>query len=74
VLLAPAGTLAAATFTFPAVAPFDGQEVCLISTQTLTSTTFNGGTFVGAPSAFVASKWYCFIYDASTAKWYGNNA
>ena len=74
VILTPAGTIATQTFTFPATAPIDGQEVNLISTQAITTTTFNGSTFVGAPTGFTASKWYSFVYNASDAKWYGNNA
>ena len=65
----PAGVLATETFTFPATA-LDGQVVTITSTQAITAATFNGGTFIGAPSALTANVPVRFVYIADTGKWY----
>ncbi len=68
-VMEPAGTLATQTFTFPATAR-DGQIVTITSTQIVTTATFNGGTFVGAPAALAANTPVRFVFIADTGKWY----
>jgi hypothetical protein len=71
--LNPAGTLATGTLTLPA-APFDGENFCLLDTQTQTAITVSANTgqsIVGtAVTALVAGTSYCWRYMAPTSTWY----
>lgn len=72
--LTPAGTLATGTLTMEA-APSDGQNFCLLDTQTQTAITIAGNTGqtiggLAALTALVAGTKYCYFYNKGTATWY----
>jgi hypothetical protein len=74
VILKPAGTIAGATLNMPAN-PYDGQEVKIASTQTITTLTHNAGagqTLNGALTTIGAavSTHARYIYQLSTTTWF----
>lgn len=75
-ILNPAGTLATGTITMPA-APFDGQEVRINSTATITALTVSpnaGQTVKNAPTTLTINtsgpQGYCFIYHLASTTWF----
>jgi len=72
-IMNPAGTLAAGTLTMPA-APDDGQEVSIISSQTITTLTVNanaGQTILGGgPNTLLANGYIRWKYVASITTWF----
>lgn len=73
-ILNPTGTLAAGTIVMP-TAPADLTLVAIVTTQTITSLTVNGGgpTVVGAPSTLAAGQAFTMRFDAATNSWYLDN-
>lgn len=73
-ILNPTGTLAAGTIVMP-TAPADLTLVAIVTTQTITSLTVNGGgpTVVGAPSTLAAGQAFTMRFDAATNSWYRDN-
>lgn len=73
VIINPAGTLATGTFLFPLVAS-DGQNLCIMSTQTQTAVTMTppSGITIGAVTvtALVASTPVCWQFVASASTWF----
>ena len=71
-ILNPAGTLATLTIKTP-VTPYDGQEICIFSTQAvtaLTSTASGSQTWNSAPSALTANAAAsCWVYSLSNTTW-----
>ncbi len=71
-ILNPAGTLATLTIKTP-VTPYDGQEICIFSTQAvtaLTSTASDSQTWNGSLSALSANAAAdCWIYSLSNTTW-----
>lgn len=74
-ILKPAGTIAALTLKMPAN-PYDGQQVSLSATQTVTTLTHqantgqtlnNALTTIGAAS----TTWGAWLWDQTSATWYG---
>lgn len=72
-LLDPAGTIAALTVvTAPATALFDGQELQISSSQTVTALTVTAGTgttIVPTITTVTSSAPVNLVYHAATAKW-----
>lgn len=69
----PTGTFAAGTVTLPATADcFDGQEIILCTTQTITAFTLdgNGSTMVGAPTSLGAGAFFSIRFNALQSTWY----
>jgi len=71
--LNPAGTLATGTLTMEAT-PSDGQNFCLLDTQTQTAITIaaNTGQSLGGLAnltALVANTRYCWFYNKPLATW-----
>lgn len=72
--LTPAGTLATGTLTMEASPVSDGQNFCLLDTQTQTAITIaaNTGQSLGGLAnltALVANTRYCWFYNAQLATW-----
>jgi hypothetical protein len=74
-LLDPAGTIAALTVvTAPATALFDGQELQISSSQTVTALTLTAGTgttIVPTITTVGSAAPVNLVYHAATAKWVG---
>lgn len=64
VVIGPAGTLATGTLTLPA-SPIQGREICMTTTQTVTTLTVagNGNTVFGAPTTITAATPFCMLYS-----------
>lgn len=72
VILAPAGTLAAATLVMPAN-PVDGQELIISCSQIITTLTMSPSgaeTILGALTAFTANGFGRWRYRATGTTWY----
>jgi len=71
VIITPSGTLASGTVTLPS-APFDGQEVIVSITNTITTLTISSSpTVYGAPSSVTTYDSFKLRYNATTNAWYG---
>jgi hypothetical protein len=70
-ILDPAGTLATGTITFPAN-PIDGQQLVIMSTQTVTALTINGNskTVKNAPSTIAANGALEWRYRSTGTTWF----
>jgi hypothetical protein len=67
----PSTTLATGTITMPA-SPNDGQQVCMFSTQivsTLTVSANTGQSINNNATAFTALGHLCYLYSLSNATW-----
>lgn len=72
-ILTPSGTLSTLTLTLPVVTNCsDGQELLVSCTRTVTTLTIsaNGGSVVGAPTAFAANGFFRLRFDAVLSTWY----
>jgi hypothetical protein len=72
-LLTPLAAYAATTITLPAQALcVHGQEVLITCTQAVTTltTSGNGASVNGAPSALSANSFFSLRYDGVNASWY----
>lgn len=72
-VLNPAADIAELTITLP-VAPADGTEVRVSSTQAVTTLTIADGdaSTVGGPSAMTDNTFFSLIYRATGTTWYRN--
>lgn len=70
-ICSPTGPFAAGTFTMPA-SPFDGKEVILTVTESLTALTINGNgaTVAGAPGGLDGDSTLRFRYNETNDTWY----
>jgi hypothetical protein len=73
-MINPAGTLATGAFTMEPN-PSDGQRVCIISTQIVSTASFSANTGqtiggVAGLTALAANTQLCWRYIAVTATWY----
>jgi hypothetical protein len=70
-LIDPAGTIAALTVNMP-LAPYDGQEVTLGASQTVTALTMsgNGKTLNGGLTTIGAALFGTWRYKAANTTWY----
>ena len=69
----PTGTFAAGSVTLPPVADcYDGQEIIMISTQTISTLTTNGngGTLVGVPASLGAGSSFTIRFNELQSTWY----
>jgi len=72
-ILNPTGTFAAGTVTLPPPAScFDGQQVAVCTSQTITTFTLagNGSTLVGAPTSLGAGGFFVMRFNALQKCWY----
>lgn len=72
-ILTPAGTLAALTLQMPVQSTVtDGQEVLVITTQTITTLTLTGNSaaIVGAPTTLAANGSFRLRYEPVLKTWY----
>ena len=72
-IMNPAGTFAAGSVTLPAVLNcYDGQEIIIISTQTISALTINGngGTLVGVPASLGAGSSFTIRFNELQQTWY----
>lgn len=72
-ILTPAGTIAALTIKLPlSTTAIDKQEILVNSTQIVTALTIdaNGGSVIGAPSAFTANGFFTLRFDGVMDTWY----
>ena len=72
-ILTPAGTLAALTLQMPVASTvFDGQELLVSTTQTITALTMtgNGAAIVGAPTTLAANGSARFRFEPVLKTWY----
>lgn len=72
-IINPTGTFAAGSVTLPPVADcFDGQEILIISTQTISAftTNGNGGTLVGVPASLGAGSSFTIRFNLLQQTWY----
>jgi len=72
-ILTPAGTLATGTVTLPPVADcFDGQQVLVTSTESITALTVagNGATVNGAPAALGIDGFFALRFNKLLSSWY----
>lgn len=67
-IIAPAGTLATLTVTFPA-SPTNGQNFQIVTTQTITVMTLNGGTINGLITTISAALGARWKYSTPDAAW-----
>lgn len=70
VLVDPAGALTSLTITFPSANLRNGQEINLAFSQTVTTVTMNGGTFIGALTTAVAGTFGTWRWNVATSKWW----
>ena len=69
-LLNPAGTLASGTIALPTT-PFDGMEVQVATSQTITALTVTSSqTINGAPTTLTANTGFKYIYHLAATTWY----
>ena len=72
-IMNPTGTFAAGSVTLPPVADcYDGQEIIIISTQTISTLTTNGngGTLVGVPASLGAGSSFTIRFNDLQSTWY----
>lgn len=72
-IINPTGTFAAGSVTLPPVADcFDGQEILIISTQTISAftTNGNGATLVGVPASLGAGSSFTIRFNLLQQTWY----
>jgi hypothetical protein len=72
-IMNPSGTFAAGSVTLPPVADcYDGQEIIMISTQTISALTINGngGTLVGVPLSLGAGSSFTIRFNELQSTWY----
>ena len=72
-IMNPTGTFAAGSVTLPPVADcYDGQEIIIISTQTISALTINGngGTLVGVPASLGAGSSFTIRFNELQQTWY----
>lgn len=72
-IINPAGTFAAGSVTLPPVASaFDGQEIIMISTETISALALNGNgaTLVGQPLSLGAGSSFTLRYNLLQTTWY----
>ena len=72
-IMNPTGTFAAGSVTLPPVANcYDGQEIIMISTQTISALTINGngGTLVGVPASLGAGSSFTIRFNELQSTWY----
>ena len=72
-IMNPAGTFAAGSVTLPPVLNcYDGQEIIIISTQTISALTINGngGTLVGVPASLGAGSSFTIRFNELQQTWY----
>jgi hypothetical protein len=72
-IMNPTGTFAAGSVTLPLVADcYDGQEIIIISTQTISALTINGngGTLVGTPLSLGAGSSFTIRFNELQSTWY----
>jgi|TARA_R110000765_G_scaffold330415_4_gene421141 hypothetical protein len=72
-IMNPAGTFAAGSVTLPPVLNcYDGQEIIIISTLTISALTINGngGTLVGVPASLGAGSSFTIRFNELQQTWY----
>jgi hypothetical protein len=72
-IINPTGAFAAGTITLPPVAScFDGQEILVVSSQSIAALTVNGngGTLLGVPGALGAGGFFTIRFNSLQATWY----
>ena len=72
-IINPTGTFAAGSVTLPqASSSYDGQEIIMISTQTISALTINGNgsTLVGVPLSLGAGSSFTIRYNKLQSTWY----
>jgi hypothetical protein len=72
-IINPTGAFAAGTITLPPVAScFDGQEILVVSSQSIAALTVNGngGTLLGTPSALGIGGFFTLRFNRLQSTWY----
>ena len=72
-IINPTGVFAAGTITLPPVAScFDGQEILVVSSQSIAALTVNGNgaTLIGAPGALGVGGFFTIRFNSLQATWY----
>ena len=72
-IINPTGAFAAGTITLPPVAScFDGQEILVVSSQSIAALTVNGngGTLLGVPSALGVGGFFTIRFNRLQETWY----
>ena len=72
-IINPTGAFAAGTITLPPVAScFDGQEILVVSSQSIASLTVNGngGTLLGVPGALGIGSFFTIRFNRLQSTWY----
>jgi hypothetical protein len=72
-IINPTGPFAAGTITLPPVAScFDGQEILVVSSQSIVTLTVNGngGTLLGTPGALGIGGFFTIRFNSLQATWY----
>jgi hypothetical protein len=72
-IINPTGAFAAGTITLPPAAScFDGQEILVVSSQSIAALTVNGngGTLLGVPGALGAGGFFTIRFNNLQATWY----
>jgi hypothetical protein len=72
-IINPTGAFAAGTITLPPVAScFDGQEILVVSSQSIAALTVNGngGTLLGTPSALGIGSFFTIRFNRLQSTWY----
>jgi hypothetical protein len=72
-IINPTGAFAAGTITLPPVAScFDGQEILVVSSQSIAALTVNGngGTLLGTPSALGIGSFFTVRFNRLQSTWY----
>lgn len=67
--IAPAGTIAALTITFPPKPSKEGQQFRAVTTQTITAVTWDGGTKLNAPTTLAAGRAASFEWSVAKQEW-----
>ena len=72
-IINPTGVFAAGTITLPPVAScFDGQEILVVSSQSIAALTVNGNgaTLIGAPGSLGIGGFFTIRFNSLQATWY----
>jgi len=72
-IINPTGAFAAGTITLPPVAScFDGQEILVVSSQSIAALTVNGngGTLLGVPGALGIGSFFTIRFNRLQSTWY----
>jgi hypothetical protein len=72
-IINPTGPFAAGTITLPPVAScFDGQEILVVSSQSIVTLTVNGngGTLLGVPGSLGVGGFFTIRFNSLQATWY----